>query len=150
VRFCDLGHSGQTVDVTTVPNSLQGTVVATSFLDRAKGMFSRDGPVAAAKAPQPVAKKAIQAFHAVSIQPGNRCCHEARALQGQRFLSREAPPLPLKNCNCGNCTCLYQHHDDRRAGPRRARDMGVAMDGWTEVDKRVTQGRGRRKTDKSS
>ncbi len=65
--------------------------MTTSFFDRAKGMFSRDEPVAADKASKPVAKKITQTFHAVSIQPGRRCCHEARALQGQRFLSREAP-----------------------------------------------------------
>lgn len=124
--------------------------MTTSLFDRARGMFSRNELAAADKAPKPVAKKVMQTFHAVSIQPGRLCCHEARALQGQRFLSREAPPLPLKNCTCDNCTCLYQHHDDRRAGPRRARDMGVAIDGWTEVDQRSQQGRGRRKTDKSS
>jgi hypothetical protein len=112
-------------------------------------MFSRVEPVAADKAPRPVAKKMTQSFHAVSIQPGQRCCHEARALQGQRFLSREAPALPLRKCNCENCMCLYQHHDDRRAGPRRARDMGVAIDGWVDVDKRVGTGRGRRKSDKT-
>jgi len=123
--------------------------VTTSLFDRAKGMFSREEPVAADKAPKPVAKKVMQTFHAVSIQPGRLCCHEARVLQGQRFLSREAPPLPLKNCTCDSCTCLYQHHDDRRTGARRARDIGVAIDGWTEDDRRSQQGRGRRKIDKS-
>jgi hypothetical protein len=90
-----------------------------------------------------------QTFHAVTIQAGRNCCHEARALQGQKFLSREAPSLPLKNCSSDDCTCLYQHHDDRRAGPRRARDMGVAVDGWQEADQRVLKGRGRRKAEKS-
>lgn len=123
--------------------------MATSIFDRANGVFSRTPPVVADKAPTVVAKKITQAFHAVSIQPGIRCCHQARALQGQRFLSREAPSLPLKNCNCGSCTCHYEHHDDRRARPRRARDMGVAIDGWDEVDRRVAKARGRRKTDKS-
>ena len=120
-----------------------------SFLDRARGMFVRDEPVTTDKASMPVARKTTQSFHAVSIQPGHACCHQARALQGQRFLSREAPTLPLKNCSSGNCTCRYQHHEDRRAGPRRARDMGVAIDGWIDVDQRVEQGRGRRKPDGS-
>lgn len=30
-----------------------------------------------------------------------------------------------------------------------ARDMGVAIDGWIEVDKRAEVGRGRRKSDKT-
>ena len=149
VRFCDPRHGGQTVGVASVSSSLQGTVVPSSFFDRAKGMFSRVEPATADKASKPVAKKMTPSFHAVSIQPGRRCCHEARALQGQRFLSREAPALPLRNCNCENCMCLYQHHDDRRAGPRRARDMGVAIDGWIDVDKRLETGRGRRKSDKT-
>ena len=122
--------------------------MATSFFDRARGMFARDEPPAADKASRLVAKKATQTFHAVTIQPGRLCCQEARALQGQRFLSREAPTLPLRNCTCENCTCLYQHYGDRRAGARRARDMGVAIDGWVDVDKRVEVGRGRRKSDK--
>ena len=123
--------------------------MASSILDRARGMFLRDEPFTADKAPTLVTKKIVQSFHAVTIQPGRLCCHEARALQGQRFLSREAPTLPLRNCTCDNCACLYQHYDDRRAGPRRARDMGVAIDGWIDVDKRVETGRGRRKSDKT-
>ena len=122
--------------------------MAISIFDRARSVFARDEP-AADKAPRPVAKKMTQAFHAVSIQTGRHCCQQASALAGQRFLSREAPPLPLKNCSSGNCTCRYQHHDDRRAGPRRARDMGVAVDGWIEADKRVDKDRGRRKSDKT-
>jgi hypothetical protein len=119
--------------------------VATTIFNRALDMFMRDEPAAAAK---PVAKKMTQAFHAVTIQAGRNCCHAARALQGHRFLSREAPSLPLKDCSSDNCMCHYQHHDDRRVRPRRARDMGVAIDGWLEVDQRVQKGRGRRKSEK--
>lgn len=122
--------------------------MAITIFDRARGMFLRDETVAAARPAKPVAKKMTQTFHAVTIQAGRNCCHEARALQGHRFLSREAPSLPLKNCSIDDCTCRYQHHDDRRTGPRRARDMGVALDGWLEVDHRVQKGRGRRKVDK--
>ena len=75
-----------------------------SFFDRAKGMFSRVEREAADKASKPVAKKMTPSFHAVSIQPGRRCCHEARALQGQRFLSREAPVLPLRRISIGALT----------------------------------------------
>ena len=148
VRFSDAGHSGAVAVVASVASTLQGKVMASTFFDRARGMFVRDEPLADEKASRLVAKKATQTFHAVTIQPGRLCCHEARALQGQRFLSREAPTLPLRNCTCENCACLYQHYGDRRAGARRARDMGVAIDGWVDVDKRVEVGRGRRKVDK--
>jgi hypothetical protein len=123
--------------------------VTSSIFDRARGLFVRDTPAAADGAAKPVAKKITQKFHAVTIETGRHCCREARELHGQRFLSREAPSLPLKNCSSENCECHYQHHDDRRDRPRRARDLGVAMDGWTETDLRAQKGRGRRKTDKS-
>lgn len=132
--------------------SLQGIVVATTLIDRARGMFLRAEPVTAAKTGQPdkpARKPSTTPYHAVSIQPGRQCCHESRALEGQRFLSREAPSLPLKHCTAATCTCHYLHHDDRRTGPRRARDMGVALDSWMEVDHRAEKGRGRRKTDRS-
>ena len=138
----------------SLPASLQGTVVASNFFDRALGMFDRAKPTATARPtrpdkPEKPGANPPQAYHAVSIQPGNPCCQRARALQGQRFLSRDAPPLPLKNCSRETCTCHYQHYDDRRGGPRRAREIGVAMDGWHAVEQRTEQGRGRRKTDRS-
>ena len=118
--------------------------MAADLFKRAKALFGREAPEPTPAAP----RKAPNKFHAVTIACGPRPCPEARALQGQRFLSREAPTLPLRNCTCENCTCLYQHYGDRRAGARRARDMGVAIDGWVDVDKRVEVGRGRRKSDK--
>ena len=122
--------------------------MATTFITRARGMFGGDAakPEASGKSiPKPVLK-----HHAVSIEPGRNCCHSAKVLKGKRFLSREAPVLPLKNCMNGECTCHYAHHDDRRTGARRARDMGVAIDGWLESDRRGGAVRGRRKIDKPS
>lgn len=126
--------------------------MATSFISRARGLFaagSAPKDAAPAKAGKP-GMKAEPKFHAVSVEPGRNSCHSARALKGQRFLSREAPPLPLKNCMNDQCTCSYVHHEDRRAGPRRARDIGVAIDGWVETDRRGGAVRGRRKVDKPS
>jgi hypothetical protein len=122
--------------------------VVTTFFDRARGMFAREQPATSTKPAVP-AKKAVQSYHAVSIEPGRNCCHSARVLKGRRFLSRDAPALPLKNCISEDCTCHYTHHEDRRTGPRRARDMGVAIDGWIEKEQRGGSIRGRRKTDKT-
>jgi len=127
---------------------LEGIDVATTIIERAIGLFAREQP--SNGKPAGTVKKAVQTNHAVSIETGRNCCHGARMLRGQRFLSREAPTLPLKNCGLDECTCHYTHHEDRRAGPRRARDMGVAIDGWIETDKRGGSFRGRRKTDKTS
>jgi len=38
-----------------------------------------------------------------------------------RFLSDEAPRLPLTQCSAGaSCSCAYKHHAARRGPPRRA------------------------------
>lgn len=114
-----------------------------SVLKRARDLIDS---VAPAK-PEPP-KKAPNAFHAVSVVPGPQACAAARSLGDKRFLSREAPKLPLRECDSGQCTCYYAHHADRRKGPRRANEMGVALDGYTDREKRSGPKRGRRKSDK--
>ena len=123
--------------------------MSATFFARAKGIFGGSTPAAEPAKTAAVVKKPAS-HHAVSIAPGPRCCAGARELRGQRFLSREAPMLPLASCDRTDCTCRYEHHQDRRKGARRARDMGVAVDGWVETDKRTGQQRGRRKSDQRS
>jgi hypothetical protein len=118
--------------------------MASDLLNRARSLFGRAEPEPAAVAP----KKAVQRFHAVTIAAGPRACPAALMLRDQRFLSRDAPPLPLKGCSCAKCECHYEHHDDRRKSGRRARDLGVSLDGYTENEKRGGAKRGRRTSDK--
>jgi hypothetical protein len=41
-----------------------------------------------------------------------------------RFLSSEAPRLPLTNCSMSaECRCSPPHHDDSRSLPRRTQDL---------------------------
>ena len=68
--------------------------------------------------PAPAAKKKT-AYHAVSIKLGPRACAAAQNISGQRFLSSEAPQLPLPDCDADECTCHFAHHDDRRSGKDR-------------------------------
>jgi hypothetical protein len=42
-----------------------------------------------------------------TIVPGTKACAAARKLEDQRFLSRDAPKLPLRNCDYPNCECHY-------------------------------------------
>jgi hypothetical protein len=73
----------------------------------------------------PAPKKAENtAFHAVSIKFGQGACAAAKATSGQRFLAKEAPPLPLPDCDAGLCECHYRHHKDRRAGSDRRSPFG--------------------------
>jgi len=110
---------------------------------RAKALFGKSEPEAK---PQP-AKKPTYPWHAVSIAPGQRACAAARRLSGQSFLSREAPALPLQDCDKAECTCRYEHHDDRRTGPRRAHELGASIDGYLDEERRGEQARDRRKKD---
>lgn len=115
-------------------------------LKRAKDLL---GPTAELKPLAP--KRPPRPWHAVSIVPGSQSCAGAAGLARKRFLSREAPSLPLKACDQAQCTCHYEHHDDRRKGPRRASELGVSVDsyyGLEKVDKRGGPKRGRRKTDR--
>ncbi len=58
-------------------------------------------------------------YHAVTIAQGRAACSNSTRLTGRRFLSREAPPLPLPGCSLRPCRCRYVHHADRRAEDRR-------------------------------
>jgi hypothetical protein len=87
-------------------------------------------------------------WHAVSIVTGRWCCEAARGLLGSRYLSKDAPRLPLAECNSAeHCACLYKHHGDRRGVPRRKDEaMGMRRLAPVENDRRNT--RGRREDDK--
>ena len=86
------------------------------MLDEVKGLFARFGRKDAAATPVPTEHgRVFNPFHAVSIAPGPEACEAAQVRAGKRFLSREAPRLPLAECGNPECRCRYQHHDDRRA-----------------------------------
>jgi hypothetical protein len=63
-------------------------------------------------------------WHAVLIVAPSSACAAAQACKGKRYFSSEAPRLPLANCDAASCGCKYRHFDDRRAGPRRAEEVG--------------------------
>jgi len=86
-------------------------------------------------------------WHAVSIVPKGASCEAALALRGSRFLSKEAPRLPLEQCTTPKtCACAYKHHADRRGQPRR-KDEAAGLR-RTKVDQeRRAQGDRRRSDD---
>ena len=66
--------------------------------------------------PTPTSAQGPSPWHAVSIRGGD-CgrCEAAKSLAGLRFLSGEAPALPLPDCDRPDaCRCRYQKHSDRR------------------------------------
>jgi hypothetical protein len=82
-------------------------------------------------------------WHAVSVVTGRWCCEAARGLIGSRYLSRDAPRLPLVQCSAPEfCTCMYKHHVDRRGQPRRKDDaLGIRRMAPVLNDRRVARGR---------
>ncbi len=58
-------------------------------------------------------------YHCVSIEHGWYACGAAVQVKDIRYLSKEAPTLPLRECNFENCQCRYEHFPDRRVEERR-------------------------------
>jgi len=85
-------------------------------------------------------------FHAVSVQPGPSACQTARDCAEKRFLSAEAPTLPLAGCDATRCNCRYLHHQDRRTGARRISDLTQRQNHFWRGEERRRDG-GRRVTD---
>jgi hypothetical protein len=64
-------------------------------------------------------------WHAVAIRPKGSSCEAVQACRSARYLSKEAPRLPLAQCTSSDtCTCVYKHHADRRSQPRRQDEKG--------------------------
>jgi hypothetical protein len=84
-------------------------------------------------------------WHAVSVVPCRGACSTARAASGRRYLSKDAPALPLKGCHVTTCACRYRHHEDRRRALRRTSDLMASSGFWAGQERRAA--RGRRQTD---
>jgi hypothetical protein len=86
-------------------------------------------------------------FHAISIVAGPNACAQVKALTDVRLLSVEAPRLPVVGCtNPGGCSCKFQHHEDRRAGPRRT-GLRTSMQEDFSADANRRRSLGRRDVD---
>jgi len=70
--------------------------------------------------------QSTKGFHSVSISMDASPCHAIRKYAGRRLLSNEAPILPLPDCDQSNCSCRFEHFDDRR-DPGNRRDRVVAI-----------------------
>lgn len=89
-------------------------------------------------------------FHCVSIVNKGDCCEQVNALTGKRFLSKEAPALPMEECTMPHCECRYQHFEDRRQSSNERRvDYGVTRElfGIFGEQNQRNSSKGRRTTD---
>jgi len=81
-------------------------------------------------------------FYGVAVKPNDRCkCAAVAAIDGVRFLSDEAPSLPLPDCEIPRaCKCAYRHFEDRRTAKRRDADYGLPP-GTHTVERRTRPAR---------
>ena len=101
-------------------------------------MVSRDKSLPAKEKEKP---KSDRRWHAVSVKPAPGACNAAVSGKSRRWLSREAPMLPLPGCTQPDtCRCTYAHHDDRRSGGRRAEEMDAFIQRPPVVNERRSRG----------
>lgn len=78
------------------------------------------------KAGLPARTTLTHLYHGIEITAGDSACAAVESIAQQRFLSEDAPRLPLDQCdNPGDCACRYKHFKDRRTDPRRESDVGL-------------------------
>ena len=77
----------------------------------------------------------------VTIMHARASCPAVKALTGHRFLTRDAPQLPLPNCTLSRqCQCSFRKHDDRRDDDDR-RLAGERGRWYGGAEKRQPRGR---------
>ena len=89
------------------------------------------------------------AWHAVSVTTNATACGAAEHIRGKRFLSDEAPRIPLPDCASPlQCRCVYRHFSDRRAGPRPPTRVAIRYRMRIGDEDRRREPRGRRADDR--
>lgn len=86
-------------------------------------------------APPPTVREAKR-FAAVEIRSRGLVCGAARTLQGQRFLSHQAPALPLVGCDIARCGCSFAKLSDRREDERRSEYPGLTTSMFRTAERR--------------
>ncbi|MDX1508625.1 MAG: hypothetical protein R3358_10120 [Woeseiaceae bacterium] len=76
-------------------------------------------PAPAARPDRRVSTNTSSKYHAVAIKFPSYACDAAKSIAGKRFLSSEAPPIPLPDCDGRECECTFLHFKDRRTGKDR-------------------------------
>ena len=80
-------------------------------------------------------------YRGVEIRCAEEACDAAKAERGKRYLSKDAPNLPLSQCDRRErCDCRYRHHEDRRAKEDR-RGASPTIAKHVETERRSKVGR---------
>jgi hypothetical protein len=92
--------------------------------------------------PAPRAKEGGR-FGAVQIRARLGACRAAQLLEGQRFLSKDAPKLPLRECSVARCSCTFSKLPDRRSDGRRIESGGLHTTLFIAANRRTKRDRRR-------
>jgi hypothetical protein len=104
-------------------------------------------PVAQGAAARPSTASRTNPYQAVSVIACPQACAAACEAQGQRFLARQAPRLPLPGCDrAAACRCRFEKFFDRRTVQQRSPYNNPDAIGYGGAEKR--RNRGRRATDR--
>ena len=95
--------------------------------------------------PASTTSKRKKEFGAVSIKTGPQACSAAKYLRGKRFISSQAPALPLSECDISDCKCKYDYYKDRRSEDDRRYPSAIMQGVYSEKNKRENPKLGRRK-----
>jgi len=107
---------------------LLAILIAVWLLYRSK---NNQSTTAGPKRPTPPSPRRSSEFHAVSIKYVSSACEAARSMKDKRFLSNEAPRLPLPDCDVVQCKCRFVHYRDRRTGEDRRDQYAGSIGGGT-------------------
>jgi hypothetical protein len=91
----------------------------------------------------PQTKPAGGRYGAVEIRVRGGACQVARSLEGRRFLSKEAPALPLSACTAAQCSCKFAKWSDRRSEHRRLEHGGLSASIFLANNRRTKRERRR-------
>jgi hypothetical protein len=104
-------------------------------------LLIRQSHARSSRAPHPT--KAGGRFGAVEIRIRGGSCGSARTLEGQRFLAKNAPALPLPACTAAQCSCSFAKLSDRRTDGRRFAQGGLAASLFVATNRRAKRDRRR-------
>ena len=92
-------------------------------------------------------RKPAGKFHAVTIELDPHACPAIRQFEGETLLSKDAPMLPLAECDQASCQCRFVHHEDRRRQSRRGYQSDLARIAELGANDERRKRAGRRESD---
>lgn len=146
-RECELEHGATTWNQVSISSHDVGfPIMADSWFSRLlarspdpAGRLRKPPPPGPAR---PATTSRTNLYQAVGVVAGGQACAAACAVRGVRFLARQAPQLPLPDCDRQDrCRCRFEKFVDRRALMQRSPYAHFVAASFGGVDQRHSHGR---------